>query len=386
MNKYTNNLKVLTNLAYNKLISSLLDYCGDETAENLNRMLCEAFSANAEERLLSAVQNLILKDENAFSITCAQGKTPSKYLVKAYLEDVQSILSAVSKLSDTDYFRLGRPLPIFENTGEFLIYDLEEYYGRNGYGIFIGAKAFAYVDSKLLPVAYTDPITLSSLKNYGSEKAAIENNIKDFLSGLPYSHMLLYGDRGTGKSSTVHAMLNAYSGHGLRLIEIVKENLIEISKIKRQVATLPLKFIIFIDDLTLSEQDEKTSSLKAAIEGSVTDCKNVMIVATSNRRHLVKESFSDRENSVHPSDSMEEQLSLSDRFGLTVMFSSTDKAEYLSIVRQLAKDYELQTPVAELEAYAERWALMNAVRSPRRAKQFVDFVYACEKSGRKIDF
>ena len=181
-------------------------------------------------------------------------------------------------------------------------------------------------------------------------------------------------------------MLNAYCGKGLRLVELDKNDLPSIKKIKQQLAPLPLKFIIFIDDLTLDEQDERTSALKSAVEGSVVYGNNVMIVATSNRRHVVKESFSERDNSVHPADSIEEQLSLSDRFGLTVMFSSTDKAQYLSIVRQLAADCELTTPSERLETLAERWAIQNGGRSPRRAKQFVDFVYACERSGRAIDF
>ena len=111
-----------------------------------------------------------------------------------------------------------------------------------------------------------------------------------------------------------------------------------------------------------------------------------MIIATSNRRHIVKESFSDRQNSVHPSDLLEEQLSLSDRFGLTVMFSSTDKPAYLSIVRQLAADQNISIESDRLSALAERWAILKGGRSPRRAKQFVDFVYACIKSGRAIEF
>ena len=196
--------------------------------------------------------------------------------------------------------------------------------------------------------------------------------------------MLLYGDRGTGKSSTVHAMLNAYSDSGLRLIELDKSQLPSVKEIKQQVAPLPLKFILFIDDLTLDEQDDKTSALKSAIEGSSVDSNNVMVVATSNRRHVIKEKFSDRDNSVHPADSIEEQLSLSDRFGITVMFSSTDRAEYLSIVNQLAADLKLTTPKKQLEALAERWAIVNGGRSPRRAKQFTDFVYSCERSGRVL--
>ncbi|MDE7401543.1 MAG: ATP-binding protein, partial [Clostridia bacterium] len=290
-------------------------------------------------------------------------------------------------VKNCEEFDYGTHMAVFDCGGyDSLIYALADFYNTNGYGEFIGNKAFEYSDGKFVSLKETDVVTLDDLKGYETEKKLIENNIRDFIGGLPYSHMLLYGDRGTGKSSTIHAMLNKYCGNGLRLIEVEKDNLKDIQKIKQQVADLPLKFIIFIDDLALSEQDEKNSLLKSAIEGSLLNGKNVMIVATSNRRHVIKESFSDRENSVHPSDSIEEQLSLSDRFGLTVMFSSTDKASYLSIVRQLANDYRLTTPDRSLEALAERWAIINGGRSPRRAKQFVDYVYACEQSKREIDF
>ena len=174
---------------------------------------------------------------------------------------------------------------------------------------------------------------------------------------------------------------------GLRIIEISKENMLCIPAVRELVADNPLKFIIFIDDLSLDEYDEKVSSLKAGLEGSVSGgTENVMIAATSNRRHIVKESFSDRENSVHPGDSIAEQLSLSDRFGLTVMFSTTDKSEYLSIVGQLADDAGIKTDRQQLFALAERWALTKGGRSPRRAKQFADLAYACEQRGVPIDF
>jgi hypothetical protein len=163
--------------------------------------------------------------------------------------------------------------------------------------------------------------------------------------------------------------------------------MLHIPEIKQLIANNPLKFIIFIDDLSLGEYDDKVSTLKASLEGSVSSgADNAMIVATSNRRHIVKESFNDRENSVHPSDSMDEQLSLSDRFGLTVNFSTTDKAEYLSIITQLAADRHLTTNNDKLAALAERWALVKGGRSPRRAKQFIDLVYSCEKRGTEIEF
>ena len=164
--------------------------------------------------------------------------------------------------------------------------------------------------------------------------------------------MLLYGDKGTGKSSTVHAMLNKYAGKGLRCVEIPKEQICLINKVKEVLSALPFKFILFIDDLSLEERDEKVTALKAGLEGSIHErSANVMIAATSNRRHIVKENFSDRENSVHARDTMEEQLSLSDA--------------------------RIEIPDEELCSLAERWALVKGGRSPRRAKQFIDYVYSC---------
>ena len=264
---------------------------------------------------------------------------------------------------------------------------LHKFHKHNGYGIFIGHKAFTFENGQLKPVYNTSSITLSDLKDYEAEKKAVVDNTLSFLSGLPYSNMLLYGDKGTGKSSTIHAVLNQYAEKGLRAVEISKDRLKEISDVKEVLAELPFKFILFIDDLSLEERDEKVTSLKASLEGSLSERgANVMIVATSNRRHILKENFSDRENSVHARDTMEEQLSLSDRFGLTVCFSSTGKAEYLSIVRQLAQDRKLTLPDEELCALAERWALIKGGRSPRRARQFIDYAYACTAKNIPIEF
>ncbi len=386
MNNYINQLKVLRSLEDNGLVRSLLDFYAERSADAYNDFLYEVFLSGAETRLLAAVQSAVLHDVNAFSVACAKGEKISTYLRAAYKSDLKIISDAVAVVSECEDFNLGKPLSVFDFEGTLLLNDLELYYREHGYGQFIDGKAFEYCGGEFIPISGTADITLAQLKNYRNEKTLIENNVKNFLEGLPFSHMLLYGDRGTGKSSTVHAMLNAYSDSGLRLIELDKSELQSIKSIKQQVAPLPLKFILFIDDLTLDEQDDKTSALKSAIEGSFVGSDNLMVVATSNRRHVIKEKFSDRDNSIHPADSIEEQLSLSDRFGITVMFSSTDKAEYLSIVNQLAADLKLTTPKDKLEALAERWAIVNGGRSPRRAKQFTDFVYSCEQSGRALEF
>ncbi len=383
-----NKLTVLRGLFKNPLFAA---FDRASSGENPEDFYYQLYEAGAESDFLCELCRLILVDENAFSRVCAKGETPSAYLLDAYIGDLNEIFSASRTFECDEHFNLGTGFPPFDGEldGGQCAENLMQFYAVHGYGKFINHKAFYFENGELVPIAAnaTSPILLHKLKDYQSEKKQIGDNILNFISGMPYANMLLYGDRGTGKSSTIHAMLNQYFGDGLRLIEVDRQNLSAIPAIRRLVADNPLKFIVFIDDLSLAENDEKTSSLKAALEGSVfggTD--NVMVVATSNRRHIVKESFADRENSVHPSDSIDEQLSLSDRFGLTVMFSTTDKAAYLSIVSQLADDRELKCDRQQLAVLAERWALVKGGRSPRRAKQFTDYVFACEQRGVPVDF
>ena len=344
--------------------------------------------------------DLILRDDNLFARRACEAE-PAKALCGAMANDLrilQELAKRTQRLPDAIRRAAEEGFPVIgygkENglfgsdwaSGE-TIGRLAQFYRRNGYGIYIGNKAFTFDGEHLKPVLNTPEITLADLKDYEAEKRAVEDNIVNFIEKLPFSNMLLYGDKGTGKSPTVHAMLNKYAEKGLRCVEIPKEQICLINKVKEVLSSLPFKFILFIDDLSLEERDEKVTALKAGLEGSIHErSANVMIVATSNRRHIVKENFSDRENSVHARDTMEEQLSLSDRFGLTVCFSSTGKAEYLSIVKQLAADARLAISEEELCTLAERWALVKGGRSPRRAKQFVDYVYSCLAKHTEIDF
>ncbi len=387
MNTRKISLTVLADIVKDGVASAFFDYLKD--GEGFGKFLHEIYERGAENDLSGYFLNLILSDENAFSKTCARGMTPSRYLVNAYKDDICAIFSAITEIDDCGKFCKGRINSDLFNLSNLdcTINNLAEFYRTHGYGIFIDNKAFTYSDGKLIPVKNPSRITLEELKDYEYEKKVTGDNVHNFVIGLPYLNMLLYGDRGTGKSSTIHALLNKFCDEGLRLIELNKDQISLLPSIRDTVADMPLKFIVFIDDLSLGENDGNLSALKANLEGSVScGTGNVMIVATSNRRHIVKESFSDRENSVHPSDSLAEQLSLSDRFGLTVMFSDTDKAKYLSIVKQLAADFKLKTDEQTLFSLAERWALAKGGRSPRHARQFVNLAYSCEKNGNKIDF
>ena len=348
-------------------------------------------AAGMQDSFAKYLAGLILREDCLFARRACTA-FPEKPLREAFANDLgilQELASRTERLPDSlrketesgfPKIGYGKDDALFGRVwaADKTVAKLARFYRKNGYGIYIGNKAFTFDGEKLNPVLNTPDITLRDLKDYEDEKKAVEDNIVNFIGGLPFSNMLLYGDKGTGKSSTVHAMLNKYAGNGLRCVEIPKEQICLINKVKEVLSVLPFKFILFIDDLSLEERDEKVTALKAGLEGSIHErSSNVMITATSNRRHIVKENFSDRENSVHARDTMEEQLSLSDRFGLTVCFSSTGKAEYLSIVKQLAEDAHIALGEEELCTLAERWAIVKGGRSPRRAKQFVDYIYAC---------
>ena len=189
---------------------------------------------------------------------------------------------------------------------------------------------------------------------------------------------IAYCGAGTGKSSAVKAIGNALFAEGLRIVEVRKDQLRAIPRVLDELAANPLKFVLFIDDLSFLKDDDNYSALKAVLEGSVAaKSKNVVIYATSNRRHIVKEKFSDREgDDVHRNDTLQELVSLSERFGLHITFSRPDKATFLHIVRHLAAAVGVQLPADELERRAERYALERGGRSARLARQFVDGLLA----------
>ena len=192
---------------------------------------------------------------------------------------------------------------------------------------------------------------------------------------------MLTGDAGTGKSSTVKAVVNAFYNDGLRIIEVRKDQLASIPKVLDELSQNPLKFILFIDDLSFLSDDDNFNGLKAVLEGSVSArSKNVVVYATSNRRHIIREKFSDRDSDdeVHRNDAMQEMISLSDRFGLHISFNKPDKKTYLDIVLNLAQKSGVSMPQGELCAQAERFALERGGRSARLARQFIDSILAKE--------
>lgn len=253
-----------------------------------------------------------------------------------------------------------------------------EFYRQYGTGIFGEYRAFVWENEDgegyLRGVTAPDPVSLKDLVGYESQKETIIENTEQFLKGYAANNMLLYGQRGTGKSSTVKAIINEYFTKGLRLIEVDKDKLVDFTKIIRILKNKNLKFIIFVDDLVFEDGDESYSALKTILEGGVENrSNNILIYATTNRKHLVKETFSERGDEIHQMDSVEEKLSLSDRFGITVSFYSPDQKEYLKIVDGLAEARNLNVDKETLHAEALKWVRWYNARSPRTAKQFINW-------------
>lgn len=245
--------------------------------------------------------------------------------------------------------------------------------GRRGYGMFAKYRAFTVSGGALVPVRYPDNQTLDQLPGYEREREKVLANTRALLSGGPAANVLLYGDAGTGKSSTVKAIANAFAPEGLRLVEVKKNQLYQIPELMDTLARNPLKFILFIDDLSFTANDDNFAALKAILEGSVCgNPQNIVVYATSNRRHLVKESFSDRDgDELYAADTRQELMSLSARFGLTVTFLRPEKERFRDIVLALAAQYGIQAPEDTLMIQAEAFALRAGGRSPRVAKQFL---------------
>ncbi len=338
-----------------------------------------------------------LYDENAFSRAAVAGKEKqlSTKTINAIRRDL-SVIRRVSMLSpDTilsNYFyrdelgtvannlprwETGRPVKEFLHEDE-IIDELSDFYKKNGCGMFARYRAFIWRNKGIEPVPYPDPIRLSSLKTYDLQRGLVLDNTLAFLKGIMSNNCLLYGDRGTGKSSTVKAILNEYYKDGLRMVEMPKDRLSEFPLLAEKIAEVPLKFIIFIDDLSFSSEDKSYAQLKAVLEGGLAvRPDNTLIYATSNRRHIVKESFADRQgDDIHINDTIQETLSLSDRFGLAVSFTKPGKEQYLEIVYALAREKKLRIGIEELTAEAEKFAIERGGRSPRCARQFISALEA----------
>ncbi len=323
---------------------------------------------------------VVLEDENIYTAYRISGKGEDR-LYEDMLDRELGIIEEISKYNGADVRALvaGENLPVWRTSNiDFttLYHERMAQINTKGYGIFAKYKMFVIGEyGEILPIKNPDPISLSDMVGYEQERDKIVINTEAFLSSRPANNVLLYGDAGTGKSSTVKALVNSLCDRGLRLIEFKKDQLSLIPKITEHLHGNPLKFIFFIDDLTFTSDDKDFCALKATLEGGVTGRgNNTLIYATSNHRHMIKESASARQDSVNTADMVQETVSLSARFGLTITYLKSDREGYAHIVRELARREGIDMPDDELITKAEAFAIRGGGRNPRTARQFVDMI------------
>ena len=259
-----------------------------------------------------------------------------------------------------------------------------DYYHRYGYGTFAMNRAFRIRSAadgvEFLPISNIDRVVLDDLLGYDKQKAELRRNTEAFLGGGMANNVLLYGDAGTGKSTSVKALINEYYDRGLRMIEIYKHQFRDLSAVLSEIKNRNYRFIIFIDDLSFEENEVEYKFLKAVIEGGVeTRPDNVLIYATSNRRHLIRETWNDRTDmehhgDIHRSDTVEEKLSLAARFGVSINYNAPTPKEFREIVLFLAKKHGIDLPEEELLSRANTWEVRHGGFSGRVAQQFIQYL------------
>ena len=358
---------------------------------------------------------LIINDENPFSITCEKigandgsvnyfAKNDFKMFKKLFDYDFSVMekelgIDCFSRLSD--YKAIGKPELMYnKNVSEKVIALSEKlentkyedeffdcitaFYRDYGVGMFGLNKAFriANEDNKVIfkPINNMDKVMLDDLIGYEIQKKKLVDNTKAFVEGRKANNVLLFGDSGTGKSTSIKAIVNQFYDDGLRMIEIYKHQFKDLSNVIAQIKNRNYKFIIYMDDLSFEEFEIEYKFLKAVIEGGVeTKPENILIYATSNRRHLIKETWNDRsdvevDNGMHKSDTMEEKLSLVNRFGVTICYSKPSQKEYFNIAIELAKRAGITLSDDEIRAEANKWELSHGGISGRTAQQFVNYL------------
>ena len=360
------------------------------TNENPFSITCEKIGANDgsvnhfARNDFSAIKNLFEYDfseiEKSLGIDCSTQISNYRAIEKKELmynknvsEKVQALSSRMEQAKDVEGFFTA----------------VTEFYRDYGVGMFGLNKAFRIqdrTDSKLvfLPINNMDKVMLSDLVGYEIQKKKLVDNTRAFVEGKKANNVLLFGDSGTGKSTSIKAIVNEFYDQGLRMIEIYKHQFKDLSNVIAAVKNRNYKFIIYMDDLSFEEFEIEYKFLKAVIEGGVeTKPDNILIYATSNRRHLIRETWSDRndvqqDEGMHRSDTMQEKLSLVNRFGVTINYSKPSQKEYFDIVIHLAAKAGIKMSEDELKAEANKWELSHGGISGRTAQQFIYYLQGKE--------
>lgn len=369
--------------------------------EFMTHMLRLAERYDLHDHLMQGlITYLLAMHENAFTLSLERNVTVEDNLKYLVMEDLHYFFDlmhesyqelAEGSLNLLKNYKHSRPIinkEIYEllsdlqeklaqskSVEEFyeILYNHYMHYGVGKYGL---NKAFRYRDDKIVSIDHIDDHTLEQLIGYERQKKKLIANTEAFINGKKANNVLLYGDNGTGKSSSVKALLNRYYKQGLRMVEVYKHQFIQLPQIIGELQNRHYKFIIFMDDLSFEEFETEYKYLKAVIEGGLEKKPdNILIYATSNRRHLIKETWEDREGSeINVNDAKQEKLSLVARFGVQILYTHPNKKEYLEIVDGLAKEHGLNVDEKELHRLAMEWELRNGGYSGRTAKQFINMM------------
>ncbi len=373
------NLLIFDNIAEDSCVKGLLEK--NDTYVLKNIIMFAETEGVTRNSICEYVVSRLANDDNLVSRLAQSGKQIGKDLYKISLIDMEQIYKKLFSIpvkyspsgNDTgfsaEYVNSIKEMTEAKSAKE-LLDKLISHYQRLGSGILSRYTAFNY-DGVLHGISNTDKITFDSLVGLDHQKKVLIENTEAFVHGKPANNVLLFGDRGTGKSSSVKALLNMFSSEGLRVIELPKRCIKDIPYLTETLADKPNKYILFLDDLSFESRDTEYKALKTAMEGQLrAHPENVLIYATSNRRHLIKETFDDRQGEeVHRNDNMQETLSLAERFGISLVFSAPNQKEYLRITEELLKAHGIEM-TAELEKQAIVWQMNYGGRSGRCAKQF----------------
>ena len=336
--------------------------------------LNELYNNNNNDNIGDFLLEYIFRDNNIYIKKILSKQNINKNIENALKEELD-FFSYLSEINLSD---------IYNNLAELETKKIDFYniytthikeINKKGYGIFYNNNMFTLDEKNNITKAeHQDKQDIKQLYGYEREREKVIQNTRVLLEGKKANNILLYGDAGTGKSSTIKAVANMFRDKGLRLIEVKKTQLSFITDIIQKLSLSPLKFIIFIDDLTFSSNDDSFSYLKAVLEGGVNSFpQNIVVYVTSNYRHLIKENFNDRTgDDIHVEDTIQQIMSLTNRFGIVITFQRPDRDLFIDIVLSYAKDNNIQINKEELIKQAESYAIRSAGRSPRVARQFIE--------------
>ena len=376
---------IFRNILKTKVIKKLIKFLNFEAQDNIKQIdlysefLSELFKC--DNNLADYILSQIFLDDNIYinkTVSKKEINNNLKKILKNELNFFKYISSFdFSSLFEKEYSKKIAELEIKEIDFYKIYSEHIKNIDKKGYGIFYENNMFVLDDKKnIIAVKHKDNQDIKKLYGYEAERNKVVSNTKILLEGKKANNILLYGDAGTGKSSTVKAVANFFKDYGLRLIEIKKNQLNFITDIIESLSDSPLKFIIFIDDLTFSSNDDTFSYLKAVLEGGVNSFpNNIAVYVTSNYRHLIKENFGDRDgDDIHVEDTIQQIMSLTNRFGTIITFQRPDRDLFIEIVLSYAKENDIKIEKEELIRQAEAYAIRSAGRSPRVAKQFVELL------------